>query len=334
MTCVLLCGGATRAAAGTSDLVILVEPADASPATLRSLGRIKEEVSADRFAVVVARPETAPGAVPATWSASQGALIVLLGDPSVGRAELCVVSRTNKRTAVRRAIVTGAPETMPEVLASRALELLRATALELSLDAPAPPRPAEEPRPPSDGTRAAAPMPAAEAPTPFLVDTGLVLVQSVHGPPPSLSPMLRLGVRATNWLEVRASAAGLGTRPRVESPYGSATVSQSFVLVDVVASLTRSGALRPLASLGGGLVHVGISGEGTPPYVGRDAQQWAASLDGGLGLALPFRQRAALVAELHCLLAIPHPSVRFFDVKAATVGYPSLMLTLALRVLP
>jgi hypothetical protein len=330
----LTAAGAARAAPATTDLVILLEPADASPVTLRSLRRIKDEVSADRFEVVVATPETATGAVSATWNATRGALIVLLGDPSTGRAELCVVSRTTKRTAVRRATVVDTPETMPEVLASRALELLRATALELSLDAPVGPTPAEpQPRPP-DGTRPAASSPTADEPTPLLVDTGLALVQSLNGPPPSVAPILRLGVRVATWLDVRASASGLGTRPRVESPYGSATVSQSFVLLELVTLLTRHGALRPMASLGGGLLHIAISGQGTPPYVGRDAQQWAASIDGGVGLALPFRSRAALVAELHCLLASPHPSIRFVDTKPATIGYPSLVLTLALRVMP
>jgi hypothetical protein len=334
MVSLLFAAGVARGAPAATDLVILLEPADASPATLRSLRRIKDEVSADRFEVVIATPETATSAVSATWNGSRGALILLLGDPSTGRAELCVVSRTNKRTAVRRAIVTDTPETMPEVLASRALELLRATALELSLDSPAPPKSAEpRPRPP-DEVRPAAPAPTAEEPTPVLVDTGLALIQSLNGPPPSLSPILRLGVRVATWLDVRASASGLGTRPRVESPYGSATVSQSFLLLELATQLTRRGALRPMASVGGGLLHVGISGEGTPPYVGRDAHQWAASIDGGVGLALPFRSHAALVAELHCLLASPHPSVRFVDIKPATIGYPSLMVTLALRVMP
>jgi len=42
--------------------------------------------------------------------------------------------------------------------------------------------------------------------------------------------------------------------------------------------------------------------------------------------------RAALVTELHALLASPHPGVGFVDTRAATIGYPALMLTLALRV--
>jgi len=41
-----------------------------------------------------------------------------------------------------------------------------------------------------------------------------------------------------------------------------------------------------------------------------------------------------VTAELHALLASPHPVIRFIDTRAAIVGYPSLILTLALRVAP
>jgi hypothetical protein len=106
------------------------------------------------------------------------------------------------------------------------------------------------------------------------------------------------------------------------------------LLIEAATRLTDRGALRPLLSLGGGLLHVGISGSGTAPYVGQSAERWSASVDGGVGLALAVRSRAAVVAELHCLLASPHPSIRFMESVPARIGYPSLMLTLALQVMP
>ena len=64
-----------------------------------------------------------------------GTVLVVFGDPETGQAELCVVRRAARRTAVRRAtVVVDDPERMPEALAARALELLRATALELSIE--------------------------------------------------------------------------------------------------------------------------------------------------------------------------------------------------------
>jgi hypothetical protein len=326
--------GAARAAAPPPGLVVLLEPADASPAARQSLRRIKDEVAADRFDVIVATAD-ATGTVSPTWSAERGALIVLFGDPTTGRAELCVVSRANERSAVRRAIVVDVPEKMPEVLALRALELLRATALELSVGAEQAAAPTKQGQPIPDGRpRTATRARSAEESAPFSVDLGLVLIQSLKGPPPALAPILRLGLRVATWLELRTSVAGLGTRPRVETPYGSASISQSFLLLEVATRLTDRGVLRPLASLGGGLLHVGVSGSGAGSYVGRNDEQWSASVDGGVGLALAVRSHAAVVAELHCLLASPHPSVRFIDSVPATIGYPSLMLTLALQVMP
>jgi hypothetical protein len=56
--------------------------------------------------------------------------------------------------------------------------------------------------------------------------------------------------------------------------------------------------------------------------------------DGGVGIALAIGSRAAVVTELHALVASPHPVVRFVDTRAATIGYPSLILTLTLQVAP
>jgi hypothetical protein len=335
MASLVFAAGGARATTATPELVILLEPSDASPAATQSLQRIKDEVAADRFDVVVATADTAAGAVPSTWGSGRGALIVLFGDPKTGRAELCVVSRTNEHTAVRRAVVVDAPEKMPEVLASRALELLRATALELSVDAAVTAARPEQARPtPSDAQRATPTAAPREESASVSVDTGLVIIQSLKGPPPSLAPQLRLGLRLGTWVELRTSVAALGTRPRVETRYGSASVSQSFLLLELATRLPNRGALRPVASLGGGLLHVGISGEGVPPYVRHNGERWSAAIDAGVGVALALRSRSAAVAEVHCLLASPHPSIRFIDSVPATIGYPSLILTLALEVLP
>jgi hypothetical protein len=73
-------------------------------------------------------------------------------------------------------------------------------------------------------------------------------------------------------------------------------------------------------------------GAGTSPYESREPARWSAAFDAGVGASLAIHRRAALATELHVLLAAPHPFVRFLDMTAATIGYPALLLTLALQV--
>jgi hypothetical protein len=332
----------SRASADTAsdaDTVILLQPASASPAVRRSLARIGEELSADHFHVVLAEADD-PGRTPANVESAvgpteTGTAVVLFGDAEVGPAEICVVRRTGQRIAVRWATVAVPDrERMPEALARRALELLRATALELSIGVgPAAPPETLEPRKADLSGPVDAPV-APPATVNVTIDVGLATWTSFGGPPPAVTPVGRIALWLSNQVWARITAAGLGTRPSLETRYGSATVSQALALGEAVAVFRGDKQLRPFVSLGAGAVEVAVSGTGTGAYEGRAPQRWSAAFDGGLGVAFLLNARAALVAELHGLVAAPHPVVRFADTRAATIGYPSVVLTAALQVAP
>ena len=336
----------SSAAADTTtaaETVIVLQPTTASPAVRRSLARIRDELAADRFRVFVADASTggdpqtavAGAARDADGDADTGTILTLFGDPDAGRAELCVVRRSARRVAVRRAVVVvDDPERMPEALATRALELLRATALELSLDSEQAPRAQRT----SDARREAVmpatlAAPAAAPEIPAVVATmGVAVWTSVAGPPAAVAPVARVALRLSDWLWARGSVAGLGSRPRVDTADGSATLSQSVALAELAAVFRSDKRIRLTASLGAGALHLAVVGTGTAPYEGREPQQWSAAFDAGLGAACAIGSRAALVTELHALIASPHPVVRFVDARAATIGYPSVIWTLALAV--
>ena len=339
MTLLLLLEGprATADTAPGADTVFLLQPAAASPAVRRSLARIADELSADRFHVVLADRDTAGGPGPviesATRAAEAGTALVLFGDPDTGQAELCIVRRSDRRTVVRRAtVIADDPERMPDALARRALELLRATALELSIGI----EPAPGPKAPEHSESDVRPnVSAPAAPSAAVtVDLGVATWASIDGPPPAVAPVGRVALRLSDWAWARITAAGLGTRPSVETVYGSATLAQTVALAEAVAVFRGDKRLRPFASIGAGALNVAVSGVGAGQYEGRTPQQWSAAFDGGVGVALVLRSRAALVTELHGLVAAPHPVVRFADTRAATIGYPSVILTLALQVAP
>jgi hypothetical protein len=327
-------------ASPSAELVIIVGPSNASVETRQSLNRIKDELAADKFAAVIAAPavDSEPGAVIGIGpgDAQRGALITLFGAPETGEAELCVIRRLGERSAVRRAVVIDLPERMPQALSLRALELLRATAFELSMGPSAPPSVAPLARESRAVPRPSGPDPdrASEAPSPLALDLGVGLWQSLGGPPPAVAPLARLRYGINGCMAARLSAMGLGTHSRMRDTRGTATVTQDVVLLELVFAPGAQQRLKPLASAGAGVLHVSVAGVGVAPYEGRDARKWSSVVDAGVGVALALRSHAALVAELHAFLASPRPVVHFADSSAATIGYPSLILTLALQVSP
>jgi hypothetical protein len=337
----LLLASSAAAAAAAPDAapVIVLQPATASAALRRSLARIRNELSADQFHVILAESSAATDPEAVIESAARdpagGTVLALFGDPETGVAELCVVQRAGRRLAVRRATVAvDDPERMPEALSTRALELLRATALELAIDSEGARRLQAAPEP--NRTIEAAAHPAAPAAAAedaaVAVDMGVGMLQSIDGPPAAVIPVGRIRVRMWRWLAARVSVAGLGSRPRVDSRYGSATLSQSLALFELAGGFRSGKRVRLAASLGAGALDVSVAGIGAAPYEGRDSQRWSAVFGGGLGVAFAISSRAALATEIQALVASPHPIVRFVDTPAATVGYPSLLLTVTLQV--
>jgi len=343
MLAALLAGssGAAAEAALEAGPVIVLQPTSASSALRRSLARIRNELSADQYHVILAESAAVTDPAVTIESAApdpaRGAVLAVFGEPETGVAELCVVQRSGRRVAVRRATVAvDDPERMPEALSARALELLRASALELAIDGEGAGR--QRPAPEQNRTIAAAvppPSPVARGEDAWLaVEMGLGILHSIDGPPPAVIPVGRARVRVWSWLGARVTVAGLGARPRVDSRYGSATVSQSLALLELAGAFRSGKRVRLAASLGAGALDVSVAGVGAGRYEGRDSQRWSPAVGGGFGVAFAIGARAALATEMQAIVASPHPIVRFVDAAAATVGYPSLLLTATLQVMP
>jgi hypothetical protein len=175
-------------------VVLILQPTAASPTARRSIARIRDELLADRFQVVLVDSTSAgePGAIVERAAHDYGAeaILTLFGDPETGQAELWVVERAGGRVAIRRAMVAIAePERMPEVLSTRALELLRATALELSIETTRAPQLQQAPDTVAAGQPgpAPAPPPSSEGGS-LTVDAGIAMFRSLNGPPPAAAP--------------------------------------------------------------------------------------------------------------------------------------------------
>ncbi|HVV16041.1 MAG TPA: hypothetical protein VHH90_02465 [Polyangia bacterium] len=323
------------ARAAAENVVVILQPSTASEAARRCLTRVREELTAGGFPVsmVDPGPQTDPISIARAMEseAASVATIGLVGDPASGDAELWIVDRGGGRPMVRRIATSGEdPDQIPAVLAIRATEMLRASALQLLVEstrlravAAAPPPPAPPPVP----RRAAAPGPA------FGVEMGLTAVDDVPGAGVAALAMLRARVQTTGRLTARLTVSGLGTQPRVSTSStgsGSAEVGQATALAEVGLALRPGRRVRPTMTVGAGTLLVVTDGNGTYPYVGVHASRWTALFDAGAGATITVAPGWALALELHLQVAAPRPVVRFSGVDAATVARPAVAATFTL----
>jgi hypothetical protein len=320
----------STAASGPQPLVVLVRPSPDDGGLDEALVRLRAELSSAGFEVVLVDGET--GADPretiehALRERSPAATIGIFG------AELWIADRLTGKTVVRTldAGETGGRRA-PEVLAIRASELLRASLSELLLaPSEAGPRPAAA-KPPVAVTRwvSAALEPGQQA-FRFGFEAGAAVLGSLEGVPPAVTPLVRARLALGKGFLVRASAAGLGTRPEVSSDVGTASIRQDLLLAELQARLFANKPLRPLATIGVGAYRFGVEGNAAWPHSARQGWRWEPAADVGLGLALRLHPHLELSFETHAIFAQPYPTVRFFDETVARAGRPTLFASLTL----
>jgi hypothetical protein len=212
------------------------------------------------------------------------------------------------------------------VLAIRAMEVLKASALKALMEAT---RARRATAPAVPATLDAAPPPA-EAKRPVGIEGGLSVLQSVGGPGPAALPLGRLRVWLGDRVFARLTLAGLGSRPRIETPIGFVSVVQSFGMAELAVALRPGARWRPTFDLGAGALYVHTDGEGVWPYAGLGQTRWTTALEAGVGVLAVLEPHVSLAFEIHALLAVPHPKVRFYDIEDATLVFPAVLASLTM----
>lgn len=331
------------AAAAEPARVLLVRPAHEHPATTEALTRIRGELVADGFAVelVSPPPDGAPEDVLAHALDQPGstAVVGLSLDADAHSAELWVVDRlTNKRLTRHIDIGDEPPNRVAQVLAVQSVELLRASLLELLMDAQRPPVAAAGPQPSEEARLGARrwvekTLPATRRPR-WGLDAGVSVLASPQvttgaasrgiGPAALFTGRVRFAPIPP--LQVRLTFAGLGTAPRVAGPDGSsAEVSQLLALAELAWLPWPDLRVRPILSLGGGPLHVAVDGEASLPYRGTHSAAWSAAADAGAGVEARIAPRLGVGVEAHAFLAFPSPVVTFLEDQAARGATPGLL---------
>jgi hypothetical protein len=322
----------TRPSRAESALVVLVRPSAQSAVVSEALTRIRGELIADGFEVSIV--DAPPGADPASvlrqadQHTGAAATLGLFLRADASAADLWVIDALTSKTVVRSVEMTKAPTaSVPEVLARRSVELLRASLLEILVDAQK--RPADKPAPRTQASRW-----VAQALEPqrsnWGVEAGAQVLAGFGGVGGAVMPVGRVRVAVSERFAARLTVSGLGTRPRVATAEGTATVSQEVGLLELIGEIAPRSWLSPSVSLGAGAYHIGVDGNAASPYAGLEGGRFVFAADAGAGLALSLTSSFALSLEGHAILVTPRPVIRFLQVETAEIRTPLLSGALTL----
>jgi hypothetical protein len=248
-------------------------------------------------------------------------------------ADIWISDHVTGKTVVRRLRV-GAEPNAAAVLAIRALELLRASLLEVAAPAPetTAPRaaPADvmkwvEPTLPSRAPRLAGPYRGT------LLGVGALALHGLRGVGPAIGPTLRLSHPVYGPFFARLSLAGPLVGPEITRAEGTASVRQEFASLDF-GWASDAAPLGAFAWVGIGAFDLHVTGSAEGPY--HSKSEGVLSFLGmvGFGGVARASERVAFTAELIGLGLVPQPVVVIANQDAGRAGAPSLGLSLGVVV--
>jgi hypothetical protein len=326
-----------------SHTVVVLRAAGADEVTTEATARVEGELGAAGFHVVVLplTSELARSEVETAGSELRplGAFAIFVHPDAGGRvAEIWVSDRLRQLTVVQRARLTATDrERQSEILAVRAVELLKASLAEFWLE----PEPVSAPltAPPATST-SPAPWVAAPAPvessTPTVprrrafasgvgLGVGLGMMAGFRSVEPIWLPGLLVGYGWESGVSVQVEAYGFGPTVTLSTPDGSAKVEEQFATVDVIKTWWPRWRVVPFACAGVGAQHVHANGTAALPYAGATVDAWSPLTTLGLGAALPVYSGLSFVVQARGAVAWPPTAVIVGQVDAGHFGGPSLL---------
>lgn len=236
-------------------------------------------------------------------------------------ADMWVADRVTGKTAFRRVRFDAQSADAAAIFAIRAVELLRASLLELTEL-----HPSRGELAPTDKMRDWIAPTHAKAPaaTTYEVHVGAAAVAGPGGIPAGGALALGFSWKPLPWWAGCIEGWGpvIG---HVGNREGTATIDQEAALVLARLEPLRSPAVEPFGRLGVGAYHLGAEGHASPPYDGRYGQVWAAVGAVGLGLRSSGLRPLSIMASLDALFLAPRPGVKFANETIAVGGRPTLV---------
>jgi hypothetical protein len=244
-----------------------------------------------------------------------------------------LTDRASGKTVIQRVETRSiSPGRVSAVLAVRAVEVLRASFLDLRpkqenagvaagssapvADVPAPGATAPPPNEPTALERSSLQAPAASV--------GVAVLHSFQGIGPGLLPVAKLSYGSGAWAG-RLSLAGLGASVRVDGLVGSALVRQEVLSVELLAVLLKHGLFRMFGSVGGGLYRFRLTGEAAAPYYAKEGDLTTPMITAGVGAEARLGPHLSMIFDVAALLTSTSAVVRFLDAEVASAGRPSVL---------
>jgi hypothetical protein len=298
--------------------------------------RLRAELRDAGFDVV--EVERAPGDPREEVEQAEGttdafATVAMNRTTSGAAADIWISDHVTGKTVVRRLRV-GAEPNAAAVLAIRALELLRASLLEVAAPAPEAPVPGVAPADVMSWVEPMLPSRAPHLTGPFrgtLLGAGALALHGLRGVGLAIGPTLRISHPVHGPLFARLSLAGPLVGPEITRAEGKASVRQEFAALDL-GWASNAAPLGAFAWLGIGAFDLHVTGSATGPY--RSKSEGVLSLLGmaGLGGVARASERVAFTAEVMVLGLVPQPVVVIANQDAGRAGAPSLGLSLGIVV--
>lgn len=331
---ILLVGATVVLAAGPAEAasVVLVRPANSPPVMVETLLRLKGELTSAGFeASIVDGTASASGSSRAdlerlATERGADAVVAVMGDVSPDSVEIWVIDKVTRKSVVRRMPFQAAGTQSSKTLAIQAMELLRASFLEIDLAAD---NRQNEPvaAPPPAVVRFVEMQRLARHPERLGVEVGGVAVMSLDGIGPAVLPTVRFDASLRPWFLAHATLAGLGSRPSVENEAGSAEIAQAYGLLGGSFRFPASRYVFPFVEMSAGVLHTSVEGRANAPNRSRSADQWSFLGDAGFGTLVRLPDRFYVALAAHVQLAAPYAAVRILGDVVATSARPNLLLT-------
>ncbi len=276
---------------GAPALVVVALPAEADPAILEALNRLRGEATSVGFEVRLVNPATESltlEQLDRLWAGLRPAAVVSFARPDDAQApralDVTFRDRGSGKTSVAHLTageVVDVQERADVIIAVRAVDFIRARMFDTL--AGRRPEPAPLPPPPTTVLRHR-----------YHLAAGLAVLGTPSGFAPSFAARLAVGYRPSGWLRIGATAFGLGSEPQRESTAGRVGLDQRFVGADVTLLGPEWHRFAPMLEVGGGEYWVVVRGDGTLPNVGRTVTLSSPGVATSVALALGILPSLAL----------------------------------------